>query len=274
MDLFDAMEQGLVEAKFVARDSSRGRIVLSNPTGQPVNVEIPDAFIGVPEQQAQFGGGGGGGFGGGGGGFGGGGGGGQQSVGGGGGGRGGGGRGGGGRGGGGGGRRGGFNVPPEEVVRVDVPLLCLDHGLRDPSSSKAYVIRPIENFISDPAVIAVVSAYANGDLAPGAAQAAVWNLNSEVSWDELAAKQTGTDRNLVREPYFSGDEIEAAMAIVNEARVATADEVVEPRPFELPGEKAHAETLSPGDEVSPGDEASASESETDSEPAVEAEAAA
>jgi hypothetical protein len=256
VDLFDAMEQGLVNAKFIARDSSRGRVVLSNNTGQPLNVQMPDAFIGVPEKLAQFGGGGGG-FGGGGGGFGGGG---QQSVGGGGG-RGGGGRGGGfgGRGGGGrggGGRRGGFNVPPEQVVRIDVPLVCMDHGLREPSSSKPYVIRPIENFVEDPAVIAIVAAYANGDLPPGAAQAAVWNLNSGVSWEELAAKQTGTERNINREPYFNGEELEAAVAIVEEARAATIDEVVEPRPFKLPGDKATAEELSPGDEASPAEKAS------------------
>jgi hypothetical protein len=192
--------------------------------------------------QAQFGGGGGG-FGGGG--LGGGGGGGQQSVGGGGGGRGGGGGGGrrggggGGRGGGGGGgRRGGFNIPPERVVRVEVPLLCLDHGLREPSSSKPYTIQPIENYIEDPAVIAIVSAYANGDLPPGAAQAAVWHLNSDVGWDELAAKQTGTERNLVRESYFSGEEMQAAVAIVNEARAATIGQVVEPVEFAMPGEKS------------------------------------
>jgi hypothetical protein len=109
MDLFDAMQSGAVEAKFIARDSQRGRIVVTNKTPNPVSVVIPDAFIGVPQVQAQFGGGGmGGGMGGMGGG-------GQQSVGGGRGGGGGGGRrggggggfGGGGRGGGGGGGRGG-----------------------------------------------------------------------------------------------------------------------------------------------------------------------
>jgi hypothetical protein len=240
----------VVDAKFIARDSQRGRIILTNKTNEPVSVEIPEAFIGVPMVQAQFGGGG---FGGGGGGLGGGGG--TQSVGGGGG-RGGGGR-GGGRGGGGrggGGRRGGFNIPPERVVRINVPLVCLDHGLREPSSSKPYAIRPIENYIDQPAVIEVVAAYANGDLPSGAAQAAVWNLNSGVSWNELAAKLTGTERNLVREPYFSSDEIQAAMAIVQRAEQMTAGQVVEPRPFELPGEKGNAKTESPGDEASLGDQ--------------------
>jgi hypothetical protein len=122
--------------------------------------------------------------------------------------------------------------------------------LREPSSSKPYEIRPIEDFIENPAVIAVVAAYANGDLPPGAAQAAVWNLNSEVSWDDLAAKQTGTARSAVREPYFSAEEIRAAMAIASEAQQATAHDVVTPRNFELPKDekKIVEEVASPGEE--------------------------
>jgi hypothetical protein len=223
VDMFDAIDQGVVDVKFIARDSQRGRLVMTNKTNQPVDVVVPDAFAGVPVVMHQFGGGGMGGGGGGGG---------QQSVGGGGGGgRGGGGRGGGGRGGGGGGRGGGgrFNIAPEAVTRVDVPLVCLDHGLKDPSTSKPYEVRPIEDVVSDPAVISVVAAYSNGDLDADATQAAIWHLNSEVSWQDLSAKLTGTVRNVVRDPYFSADEIKAAMQIVSDAQQATAGKKVEPR---------------------------------------------
>jgi hypothetical protein len=269
VDLFDAMQSGDVSATFIARDSLRGRIVLKNNTPNPLNVNIPDAFIGVPQVQAQFGGGmGGGGMGGGG--MGGG----QQSVGGGGGGGFGGGRGGGGggrggggggRGGGGGGRRGGFSVPPEKVVRVDVPLLCLDHGLREPSSSKPYVIRPIENYIQDPAVIAIIGSYANGDLPTGAAQAAVWNLNSGTEWSELSAKQTGTERNIVREPFFSREELETAHAIVEQAKLDTADQTVEPREFKLPGKASDDDVAREVTETAADDEAEAETGEKSSD---------
>ena len=216
VDLFDAIDQGLVDAKFVARSATKGRLVLTNKTKQPVSVLVPEAFAGVPVLR-QFGGGGGGGGGLGGGGGGGG----QQGVGGGGGGRGGG---GGGRGGGGGG--GGFNIAPEKVGRLDVPLLCLDHGLRDPSSSKPYEVRPIEDVVTSPALIEIVKAYANGELPHGASQAAAWHVNSQVSWDYLAAKLTGTKRNLVRNPYFSRQELQAAMSIVQRAETMTAGQQV------------------------------------------------
>jgi hypothetical protein len=269
--LFDAMEQGLVEAKFVARSAARGRIVMTNNTDKPLQIEIPEAFVGVPEALAQFGGGGGGGgLGGGGGGLGGG----QQTVGGGGGGGGrGGGRGGGGFGGGGrgGGRGGAFSVPPEKVARVDVDLLCLDHGLRDPSSSKPYVIRPVENFVSDPAVVELLIAFGNGELPAGAAQAAAWHLHSGVSWNELAAKLTGTERHLVRHPYFSRAQLEAGMQIATRARQLGASRVLEPRPFKLPSEGIVEEPAdsSPG-EAESGTGSSVEEPPVEAEPEVEA----
>ncbi len=215
--LFQAMDEGLVEVKFVPRNSKRGRLTMVNKTKLPVSVVVPEAFAGVPtvlRQQGGFGGGGGGGgFGGGGGG------GGNQQVGGGAGGR------------GGGGRRGGgqqFNIPPEKIARVDVPLLCLNHGLKDPSSSKPYEIRPIEEVVKDPAVIEIVKAYANGELQRGSSQAAVWHLNSRISWEELSAKLTGTRRSAVRESYFSTNEMRAALAIVSRAQVLAAEKKIEP----------------------------------------------
>lgn len=216
LDIFDAIDEGIVDVKFVARSSTKGRLVFTNNTKKPVDILIPEAFAGVPVAFQR-----GGGFGGGGGGLGGGGG--QQNVGGGGGGR------GGGRGGGGGRRGGAFSVAPEKVGRLDVPLLCLDHGLRDPSSSKPYEIRPIEDVVDSPALIEIIKAYANGDLPFGASQAAAWHINSEVSWADLASKLTGTVRSIIREPYFSGEEIRSAMAIVHRAEVLTDGQIVKRR---------------------------------------------
>ena len=226
VDVFEAIDQDVVDVKFIAKDSQKGRLILTNKTDQPIDVLIPDAFAGVPVHKQM---GGMGGMGGGMGGMGGG----QQSVGGGGGGRGGGrGGGGGGRGGGGrggGGRGGRFNIAPEAVSRIDVPLVCLDHGLRDPSTSKPYEIRPIEDVVSDPAIIEIIEAYTTGELDPAVTQAAIWHLNSKVSWPELAAKLTGTARNAVRAPWFSQGEIQAAMNVVTAAQQETAGMKVEPR---------------------------------------------
>ncbi|MEM9659745.1 MAG: hypothetical protein AAF961_15395, partial [Planctomycetota bacterium] len=144
------------------------------------------------------------------------------------------------------------------------PLLCLDHGLRDPSSSKPYVIRPIENYIDDPATIELVRAFGYGELPPGAAQAAFWHLNSGVSWQELASKLTGTPRNIVRNAYFSGNEIRAAMQIVQHARQMTVGQTVKPRKLNLDGDN--------DEEISPGEKAESRSEETVSDENVAADA--
>jgi hypothetical protein len=223
--LFDAMEAGRVEVTFIAKSDRAARILITNREQQPIHLQLPDAFAGVPVL-AQFGGGGGaGGLGGGGrgggGGFGGGGqGGGQQSVGGGLGG-GGGGLGGGGLGGGGGGI---FSVPPEKTAKINVPVVCLDHGLRTPSASNKYKMVPAEEHLDRPAVVELLKAFGRGELQHGATQAAAWHLNSDLSWNELAAKLQGTRRSIRRPPYFSREEIQAGMAYSNEAvRLAEAN---------------------------------------------------
>jgi hypothetical protein len=218
VEFFQAMEDGQVDVKFIAKSDRAARLLITNTTKQPVKLRLPEAFAGVPVL-AQFGGGGrgggGGGFGGGGRGGGGGGlggGGGQQSV--------GGGLGGGGGGLGGGGAGGGggfFSVPPEETAKINVSVVCLDHGLQNPSSSNPYKIVPASDHLDKPAVIELLKAFGRGELQHGAAQAAAWHLNNDMNWNELAAKLAGTRRSPRRPPYFSREEIQAGVSYAVEA---------------------------------------------------------
>jgi hypothetical protein len=229
VEFFEAVDAGQVSAKFIAMNDHAARLIITNNTNQPVSLKLPEAFAGVPVV-AQFGGGGGarggggrGGGGGGGGRSGGGGGGQQQSVGGGGGGIGGG---GGGRGGGGGGG-GIFSVPPERTEKLDIAVVCLDHGLREPSSSTHYIIVPAASATDRPAVVELLKAFGRGEMNHGGAQAAAWNLNNDLSWNDLAAKLQGTKRSFRRPPYFSADELRAGMSYANNATqlaAANADE--------------------------------------------------
>ncbi len=208
VEMFQAMKDGVIDVKFIAKDMTAARVIITNKTKKPLSVELPAVFAGVPVLANNHvgGGGGGGGFGGGGGGLGGGGG---QGV-------------GGGFGGGGGGGRGGgggfFNIAPEKVRNIKVACLCLDHGKPDPNPRMKYEIKPIDTYVDRPAVIELVKAFGNGKLHHGAAQAAVWHLNSDVSWEELAAKRTGS-QPLIGEkaPYFSDQELYDGVAIAEES---------------------------------------------------------
>jgi hypothetical protein len=273
VDLFQAIDEKTVDVKFLAKNDHDARVLIKNNTKQPVTLKMPAAFAGVP--LAQFGGGGGGrgggGLGGGGRGGGGGGGGGQQSV-------GGGGLGGGGGGGQGGGGGGGFfSVPPEETAKLDVEVVCLDHGLRTPNASSAYKLVAAEEFLENkPEVVELLTAFGRGELQHQAVQAAAWHLNSDVPWDQLAAKLQGTRRSINRPPYFTRQEIQAGMAYANEAQrlaEANAEQYAKnkkERAEKLAKAKAESsEARSTTDTGEPADDAKAEEKEESASDAVE-----
>ncbi len=227
--LFEGMESGEIEVKFVPANAERATVVLKNKSGKPLQVRLPEAFAGVPVQ-AQFGGGGfgGGGLGGGGlggGGFGGGGfgGGGGQGLGGGfgGGGFGGGGLGGGGFGGGlgGGGFGGGLmNLSPDRVRRLKVTTVCLEHGKKDPNPRMKYTIVPIEKFTKKKEVAELCKLLGTGRINRDAAQAAAWHFTDNMSWRELANKVGVVHLNGMREPFFSPQEIAVGMRLASYCR--------------------------------------------------------
>jgi hypothetical protein len=239
VDMFRAMDSGQIGVKFIPKNDKGATLIITNKLKKPLSVRLPEAFAGVPVLAQGFGGMGGGGMGGGGmggmggGGMGGGGmgGGGSQGMGGGfGGGMGGGGMGGGGMGGMGGGF---FNVQPEQVRKVKVACLCLDHGKTDPTPRMKYEIKPIKSYVQRPDVVELVKAFGRGGLNQPAAQAAVWHLNNDVSWQELAAKRSGKRlANGAKLPYFSVYELRGAVQIasasVGRARALQAQRPADP----------------------------------------------
>jgi hypothetical protein len=232
--LFQARDDGDLEVKFVAKSAKAGRVIITNHSKQPLSIKLPEAFVGMPAL-AQFGGGGGGGRGGGGGGGGGG-----QSVG----------------GGGGGGGGGVFSIPPERTAKIDVALLCLEHGKPDPSSTMDYVMVPANEVLDKPEVIELVKAFGRGELDHGAAQAAAWNLNSDMSWEALASKEVKSQFYRNR-PYFSREQIAAGMAYAQAAFHQAEINAAEYEKDDTEAEESVVEyEPAPGDEdyVAPADE--------------------
>ncbi len=224
--LFEAMDKGDVEVRFIPKDSTEANVLIENKTDRPLTIKFPEAFAAV-HVLAQFGGGGGGmgGMGGGMGGMGGGGmGGGGQGMGGGGGGMGGG---MGGMGGGMGGMGGGggfFSVAPQKVTKVKVPCVCLEHAKPDPTPRMKYKIVPIETLTKDANVIEVCKMLGNGEIPQNAAQAAAWNLANGLSWQELAAKNRVELKTIgYVEKYFAPHELVFASRIAGEANQRARD---------------------------------------------------
>ena len=213
VEMFKAIDAGQIEVKLIPKDATQCNVLIKNKTNKPLNVQLPEAFAGVPVlAQMGMGGGGMGGMGGGGNsgmnqGFGGG--------------MGGGGMGGGGMGGGQGGGQGGFfNIAPEKVGKLPCPTVCLEHGKRDPRPAVPYVIKPIESFTDKAEVHELCRLLGRGLVPQRAAQVAAWHLNNGMSLQELAAKQLRFADGSSR-PYFSPQEIKVGVqAIVAATKLA------------------------------------------------------
>ena len=213
VELFEGMEAGLVDAKFVALGTDRANVILKNKSDKPLHIRLPEAFAGVPILGQGFGGqGGGGGFGGQGGGQGGGGGG--QALGGGGG-QGGGGFGGGGQGGGGGGF---LRVAPERQRKVAVQTVCLEHGKPDPQPKMEYKIVPLDTVTKNASVHLLCKGLGNKQLSQNVAQAVAWHLMDDMSWEELAAKNKVESKYTGNVSWFSQAELKQARFAVEQLR--------------------------------------------------------
>jgi hypothetical protein len=229
VEMFSAIDDGQIEVKLIAKDSTQAKLVFKNNTGKALNVQLPEVFGGVPVlAQGGFGGGGqGGGIGGGGrGGSG------QQGIG------GGIGGGGGGFGGGGGGGQGGgfFNVPAEKVAQMKVAVVCLEHGKDEPRVSIPYQIVPLDQVNSEPSLHELLATLGRGEVDQRSAQAAAWHIANDMSWEELAAKEI-RHLNGDRHSYFTADEIALGIRVAEHAR--RTSESREPAPS--PGEQARAD---------------------------------
>ncbi len=218
VEMFQAMKDGQIVVKFIPKDSKQANVMIENKTDKPLNVKLPDAFAGVPVLP-QFGavgnqrGSGGGGYGGNNNG--------NQSM--------GGGMGGMGMGGMG---MGMFNVAPEKVGQIKVNTVCLEHGKAEPRAAIPYEIKPIESFTRKAGVKELCQMLGSGQINQRAAQAAAWNLNNGMSWQELAAKHYKYANGMTK-PYFSAQELRVAVAAAGNAlKTAAENEKQNPSPSE------------------------------------------
>jgi len=79
-----------------------------------------------------------------------------------------------------------MNVPPEKLVRMRMPCVCLDHGAPDPNPRIEYTIRPLQSCGVKDGVAEVCAMLGSGQIDQRSAQLAAWHLNNDLSWEKLA----------------------------------------------------------------------------------------
>ncbi|MBI3865808.1 MAG: hypothetical protein HY290_28375 [Planctomycetia bacterium] len=236
VELFDAMEKGLVETTVIAKNSHEASVFVTNKSDAPVSVQFPKAVVavqvlkqlGFPQRNNGIGNGPGGGGNGPGGGQ-------SQSIG-----------GGAGQGmgmgqnqgmqnNGGNGFQGGngngigfgvFSVPSQKTVQLPLTTVCLAHGKPEPRARMKYRLVKLEDYSNDPVLHETLKLFVAGAADTETAQAAVWHLTDKMSWDDLHNKQI--DR-IGHEPlpYFGDGKVAAARDLIDKAKGNVKDQGTE-----------------------------------------------
>ena len=201
--LFEMMEAEQVDVKLVQKDEASGNLLVENKSEKPLNVQLPEAFVGVHvlnqglfdnfgNQNGQGSGQG-------------------QSQ--------------GGQTTGGGasnsGQSGGpiFSVPPGKIIRIPVKTVCLEHGRPTPASGMEYRIFPVERFSRDPALFELLATVAAGKTSQKVVQAAAWHMASGKSWKQLAGMKFRRLGGLPDVPEFTPNQLASAQKLAEKSQM-------------------------------------------------------
>ncbi len=209
VEMFAAMENGDIAVRLVPWNALLCRILVENKTDEPLNVELPKAFVGVPVSAQRPGedhpisdrdsgsgdtqnlGGGMGGYG---------------SI----------------------GKEGVLDIHAKQVGQFNVSTVCLDHDKEGPLPGAAYEIKRADRVAVKLGVGEVCELLGNGKIDQQVAQGVAWHLNNKLGWEQLAAERIPSAHGKSR-PYFSQKEIEAGKVVAAQA-VKTAKERRNPQP--------------------------------------------
>lgn len=200
--LFEMIEAEQVDVILVQKNEAAGNLLVENKSGKPLNLKMPEAFVGVHvlnqgffDNQSNQGQGNGQGQGQGG-----------QTT-------------------GGGasnnGQSGGpvFSVLPGKIVRIPVKTVCLEHGRPTPASRMEYRIFPVERFSEDPALFELLAKVASGKTPQKVVQAAAWHMASNKSWKQLAAMKFRRLGGLPDIPEFTQNQLSSARKLAEKSQM-------------------------------------------------------
>ncbi len=181
LDLLEARRQGLVSVQAEGRGDGRMTLSVTNRTRHALRVVLPPGLI-AQSATGQMGGMGG-------------------------------------MGGGMGGMGGGgmFSIPPEHTAKIPFHSVCLEHGKTDPDATMNYTVIPVTQYSNNPDLGALLSMIAKNTIDSQVAQAAAWNLASNLSWQDLANKHS-PEVGFTDQLYFSSQALYQAQQLVVEAR--------------------------------------------------------
>lgn len=111
-----------------------------------------------------------------------------------------------------------FSVPPEKVVQIQMRSFCLEHGKPDPRPTATYRLVRLETYTKNPVLQELIESAGTGKIDRQVAQAAIWHITDNMSWEELARKHVEQLGGADPEPYFTRGQLMGAQQFVAEAK--------------------------------------------------------
>jgi hypothetical protein len=111
-----------------------------------------------------------------------------------------------------------FFVPVGKSARADLPSVCLEFGRPDPSKNMRYELRPVTSFTKPAPIEAFLKAWRTEKFSQNVAQAAAWRLADGLAWERLASVRAGAvGPYTAGRPMFTRAELESARKVAETA---------------------------------------------------------
>lgn len=106
---------------------------------------------------------------------------------------------------------------PGKVRVFRFATVCLEHGKPEPSARMPYRMIALESWSEEPRLAFVMECLASGVITQKVAQAAAWHIANGLSWERLADEAVDHVGGVPDEPFFTGNELRAAVQVVDVA---------------------------------------------------------
>ena len=111
-----------------------------------------------------------------------------------------------------------FSIAPKKSHKEQVRTVCLEHGKKEPRSTVNYTIVPIDSYTDNKTTQVLCSMLGDEEVDQNALQAAVWNTENGLSFDDLASKTKQEGRNNPVQSYFNANELASAVSLLEKAQ--------------------------------------------------------
>lgn len=108
-----------------------------------------------------------------------------------------------------------FNIAPEQTVKLEATAVCLNHGNPNPRAAIPYEIKPLADVTDKPGVAQVCALLSDPKTDRTQVQLAAWNLANDMSWDKIRAIRYRSMAGF--QPRYTEKTLEASKKIAEKA---------------------------------------------------------